>query len=198
MSPQAVAHPHSWIDLRTFAIFDAQGRITALRVLWTFDEFYTAFAIEGMDKDGDGVPDDASLRTLADASTKGLSEYSYFTFIESAGKPVAHGPVRDMESTYFQNRLGLAFTLPLAEPVDPRKSSFVYRIYDPTYYIEILHVEDKPVLFEGAAPAGCRYDVAIPKPDMKVLSLAQSLDRTQSAGDGLGQYFAETTTIHCP
>jgi ABC-type uncharacterized transport system substrate-binding protein len=192
------AHPHSWIDLRTIAIFDEQGRIAALRILWTFDEFYTTFAIEGMDKDGDGVPDDASLRALAEASTKGLAEYSYFTFMEFEGKPVAYMPIRDVEATYFQNRLGLVFTLPLSEPVDPRKSGFVYRNYDPTYYIEILHVKDKPILFEGKAPADCRYDVAAPNPDMKVLSLAQSLDRSQTAGDGLGQHFAETATIHCP
>ena len=61
------AHPHTWIDLRTIAIFDAQGRISALRVLWTFDEFYTAFAIDGMDKDGDGK---ISHEEFLDAVTK--------------------------------------------------------------------------------------------------------------------------------
>ncbi len=192
------AHPHTWIDLRTIAIFDAQGRISALRVLWTFDEFYTAFAIDGMDKDGDGIPDDESLRALAAASTEGLAEYSYFTFLQVNDKPVSYGAIRDVESTYFQGRLGLVFTLPLTEPLDPRQETLVYRIYDPTYYIEVLHIKDRPVLFEGLVPESCGYQIKEAKPDMQVLSLAQSLDQSQSAGDGLGQHFAETVTIHCP
>ena len=194
----ASAHPHGWIDLRTAVIFDTQGRIAALRVLWTFDEFYTAFATEGMDKDGDGIPDDAPMRALARESTKGLAEYSYFTFMKVAGKPVALGPVRDVESTFVQGKLGLVFVLPLAQPVDPRQEALVYQIYDPTYYIEVLHIKDRPVLFEGEAAKGCAFTITEPKPDMKVLSLAQSLDKTESAGDGLGEYFAETVTIHCP
>ncbi len=197
-STRLSAHPHNWIDLRTTAIFDAQGRISALRVLWTFDEFYTAFATEGMDMDGDGVPDDAPLRALAAASMKGLAEYSYFTFMQVNGEPIAHDTVRDIESTFLQGRLGLVFVLPLAQPLDPRKQPLVYRIYDPTYYIEVLHIRDRPVLFEGDTPEGCAYTIAEAKPDMKVLSLVQSLDTSETAGDGLGENFAETVTIHCP
>lgn len=192
------AHPHTWIDLRTAAMVDAEGRIAALRVLWTFDEFYTAFATEGMDKDGDGIPDDPALQALAQESAKGLKDYSYFTFMKVAGKTVATGPARDVESTFFQGRLGLAFILPLAQPIDLRRETLVYRIYDPTYYIEVAHIKDRPVLFEGDAPESCTYAIAEPKPDMNILSLAQSLDQSESAGDGLGEYFAETVTLHCP
>ena len=56
----ADAHPHAWIDVRVTVLFDGDGAITGLRQSWLFDEFYTAFATEGLDGDGDARPPPAS------------------------------------------------------------------------------------------------------------------------------------------
>jgi ABC-type uncharacterized transport system substrate-binding protein len=74
-----------------------------------------------------------------------------------------------------------------------------YSVYDPTYYIEIAHAggADDPISFEGAAPQGCAYDLKYPDPDEEILFFASSLDQNQSAGDGLGAYFAEEVAILC-
>src|SRR3546814_6694044 len=50
-SRAAAAHPHVWIDARFAVIFDGQQRMAALRQSWRFDEFYSLFAVEGLDKD---------------------------------------------------------------------------------------------------------------------------------------------------
>jgi ABC-type uncharacterized transport system substrate-binding protein len=193
----AGAHPHAWIDMRTAVIFDDQGRMAALRVHWLFDEFYTEFAIEGLDEDGDGQPDPANLVELAKLNVTNLKEYQYFTDLTADGVQVAYADATDYETFMVGNRLTLTFTIPLAEPVDPRVKQLTYAVYDPTYWIEVLHVREKPVLFEGPVPDGCRYGIDEPHPDADAVGLAATLDQTQSAGDGLGVMFAEQVAILC-
>ena len=191
------AHPHIWIDLRSAVLFDESGKVSGLRVHWMFDEFYTIFATEGLEAGGDGVPTDKGLRLLADLSIKNLEEYSYFTFAKADGAAVAYGAVTEYEAYLWEDRLVLVFTLPFAELLDPSAVNLSYSIYDPTYYIEVLHVREEPVLLEGAALADCRTAVLEPNPGAEAVSLAASLDRTQTAGDGLGELFAEQVSLLC-
>ena len=66
-APSASAHPHSWIDLRSEAVFDDQGRLAALHETWLFDEYYTAFVIKHSLKgkgDGKGKTTQADIDAL--------------------------------------------------------------------------------------------------------------------------------------
>jgi ABC-type uncharacterized transport system substrate-binding protein len=49
----ADAHPHMWITVETTVLHE-NGAFFGLRHKWTFDEFYTAAAIEGLDKNKTG------------------------------------------------------------------------------------------------------------------------------------------------
>lgn len=193
----ADAHPHGWIDLRTALIFDEEGRIEALRLHWLFDQYYTLFATEGMDEDGDGLPDPGPLRSLAEVNITNLAAYDYFTYVRVEGEQPDYGEVTDYETYLVGAQLAMVFTVPLVEPVDPRRIAFNYSIHDPTYFIEVLHVEESPVLMEGGVPEGCAAVITPPNPDPEVVTLAQALDRTQSAGTGLGGHFAEWVEIAC-
>lgn len=197
-APPARAHPHAWIDLSTTVLFDGEGRVAALRVHWVFDEFYTLYAIEDFDADGDGKPDPDQLRELAKVNMKGLSEYDYFTYLKVDGVQPAYDPAVDFETYMEDERLAMTFTVALLVPADPRRSSVSYAVYDPTYYIEIAHTGGEPVRFEGAAPEGCTYQLQYPDPDDEMALFAANLDQTQSAGDGLGAFFAEHVAILCP
>ena len=72
-----------------------------------------------------------------------------------------------------------------------------YAIYDPTYYIEMVHAETDQAITLVNAPGGCRAAMKQPNPDPEQIMLAASLDRTQSAGDGLGRFFAEDVSLTC-
>lgn len=198
LSWPATAHPHAWIYLKTAVLFNDDGAVTGLRQRWLFDEFYTLYAIEEFDKDGDGQPDDDQLWQLAVVNLQSLAEYDYFTHIEVDGVQSGYQEVTEFE-TYMENEnLVLVFTVSLLEPVDPRGRQVSYAVYDPTYYIEILHAGDEdPISFEGPAPANCSHRLQYPDPDEEILLFATSLDQTQSAGDGLGAYFAEHVLIQC-
>ena len=197
-APSADAHPHGWIDLRTAMLFDSQGRLTALRLHWAFDEFYSAFATEGFDRDGKGGPDHDKLMELAGSNLTSLKDYSFFTYVKVDGEPAAYGEVRRYDSFMMNGRLMLVFTLPLVQPVDPRTAAVSYASYDPTYYIEVLHVENDPVLLEGpGAPQDCWAEIEEPTPAPEIIGFAAALDRTESGGDGLGQHFAQTVRLLC-
>lgn len=191
------AHPHAWIDMRTAMVFDEQGRVTALRVDWLFDEIYSLYSTEELDDDGDGRPDDERMHEFVAGAIDRLEEYGYFSVVKVDEQQAGYGSVTEFDGSLQGDRLLMRFTLPLAEAVDPRTASFSYAVYDPTFYIQILHQQVDPIALEGAAPAGCRSDLRPPEPNEEMVAFAASLDQTQSGGDGLGAYFAEWVSLSC-
>lgn len=192
----AAAHPHAWIDLRVEALFDRSGRMTALRQTWLFDDYYTAFATEGFDRDRDGHPDRDKLEALLAENLRNLAEYDFFTRVTAGGGKVAVAKAVDASSRMAGSRLEMTFTLPLREPAATAKG-IEYAVFDPTFYIEILHAEARDAVRLVGAPAGCGFQIVAPSPSMETVTLAQAMDRTQSAGDGLGQHFAERVELRC-
>ena len=197
MSSQAQAHPHAWIDLRTSPVFDDAGRVSGVEVHWTFDEFYTLFTIEVIDPDGDGTADAELVRELARENLKNLADYGYFTYFEVDGKRPTYDTVTEYDSYLEGDRLVMTFTVPLAEPVDPLAKAVSYAVYDPTYYIEIFHTDPEAAALGDEAPAACKLRLEPPSPDPEMVSFAASLDQTESAGDGLGVFFAERVFLDC-
>src|SRR5262245_57858253 len=75
----ARAHTQVWIRYETTVHYD-KDVFVGLRHKWTFDEFYTAMAMEGLDKNGDGKYDREELAELAKVNIEGLKEFAYFTY----------------------------------------------------------------------------------------------------------------------
>ncbi|MEX2630513.1 MAG: DUF1007 family protein [Tistlia sp.] len=199
----AQAHPHAWIDVRVELQFDAAGAVASLRQTWLFDPYYTVFATEGMDADGDGRPDPDQLAELLAVHLGNLEEYGYFTAASAAGEAVAFGAPSGGVNAMRGDRLEMSFLLPLAAPADPAAGGFSYRVYDPTYYIEMLHAEEPPAVRLLDAPAGCDYRIEPANPAPEAVGLAAAADRSQRVVPGpggatIGALFAETVTVDCP
>ena len=77
----AHAHPHVWATVRSEIILNADHQITGVRHSWTFDEFYSAMAVQGLDTNGDGVFSAKELEPLAEVNIKSLKDFDYFTFV---------------------------------------------------------------------------------------------------------------------
>jgi len=198
VSSRVQAHPHSWIDLETSLIFNDEGKVIGLWQGWLFDDFYSAFTLEGMKPDNDGKYDTKALNELAETNLENLSEYSYFTFIKIDGKKGNYQKVKDYKTFVEGNRLWMEFSVMLNEPVDPKAHAINYSVYDPTYYVEILHAEGgDPIQLTGAGSQGCGYEMKKPEPPKEMSLMAAAMDRNQSAGDGLGVYFSEQVEISC-
>ena len=77
----AAAHPHVFVDAKAEIVFDREGRMTAVRHIWQFDEAFTSFAIQGLDADNDGKLSDDELQPLAKVNVDSLKEYGFFTYL---------------------------------------------------------------------------------------------------------------------
>lgn len=97
----AVAHPHVWITFESTVLYE-QGSIAAIRHKWSFDEFYTAMAIQGLDTNNDGQYDRAELAELAKVNMDGLKEFSYFTYPKLAGQDLSFAEVKDYYLEYAE------------------------------------------------------------------------------------------------
>lgn len=84
----ARAHPHVWINVETTVLVE-QGSIVGFRHKWTFDEFYTAMAIQGLDTNNDGIYAREELAELAKVNIEGLKEFKFFTHAKLAGTDLA-------------------------------------------------------------------------------------------------------------
>lgn len=74
----AQAHPHVWVNVHTTVLYE-NGTISGFRHAWTFDEYYSAMAIEGLDTNKDGKYSREELAELAKVNIEGLKEFGYFT-----------------------------------------------------------------------------------------------------------------------
>lgn len=90
----AAAHPHVWITVESTVLYE-QGSIAGIHHKWTFDELYTAMAIQGLDTNKDGTYDRNELAELTKVNLDGLKEFAFFTHIKLADHALAIDDARD-------------------------------------------------------------------------------------------------------
>lgn len=191
----AAAHPHAWIDLRSKVVLDDDGKVTALELAWLFDDYYTVLVAEELGTGGQ--PSDELLHEIAERNLANLRDHDYFTSVTYDGVHQAVGEVTRYETEVHDGRLWMRFEVPLEQPLDPRKGDLTFAVYDPTYWIEIVHLEGEPILFSGEGAENCLGRIRQPNPTMEQVSLAAALDKDETAGDDLGELFAETVVVSC-
>ena len=82
----AAAHPHVAVVVRAELVFSADSKVAAVRHRWTFDEAYSAYAVQGLDTNKDGVFSREELADLAKVNAESLSEFDFFTVVKTDGK----------------------------------------------------------------------------------------------------------------
>lgn len=208
------AHPHAWISVRTSIILNDKDEAIAIREHWLFDKTYSAYASEDFSaRNKNGALTESDLLPLAKENIHNLQEFSYFTTVENTtGKTIKLEEAKDIASAYEavppvakddppSQQIAMDFTLALSAPLDLRAHTATYRIYDPTYYVDMAHYEQHPVAFisakDGARIDHCHAKVELPKVDQTMLFKATSLDKNAQAPKDLGYYFSEKVTLSC-
>lgn len=193
----ASAHPHAWIDVSVTVLLDDDGRVRGLHQKWLFDDFYSVFVMEGALEIGGGKVSQEALEALMAENMKNLAEYDYFTEISSGENRLAMLEPVNGTTQMIENRLEMAFEVPLAEPVPVNDIPLNYRVFDPTFYVEMVHVESNDNVTFSDPAASCSAEIQQPDPDPEKLLYASSLDQSEKGYDGLGRYFAEIVTVKC-
>jgi ABC-type uncharacterized transport system substrate-binding protein len=157
----AQAHPHVWITVETTVLYD-NGAFVGLEHKWSFDEFYTAMAIEGLDKNKDGKYDRQELAELAKVNVEGLKEFSYFTHAGLAGQELKFGEVTDYWLEHADGVLSLHFRMAFAKPVLAEAKGLTFSVFDPTFFIAFTLAKAEPVRLAKGTPERCKVLVDAP------------------------------------
>ena len=206
MAQPAAAHPHAFIDMRTVLLTNDKNELTGLTEHWVFDQFYTEFFLHEITNKKDGSIDRAKLLTLVQEMLKRLSAANYFVFFQgqdhgngtNKGKPPAplFKPVKSYDAYLENKHIAIDFTLELDQPLSARKQTIALKIYDPSYYTAMQHVQAFNALHvEG--DGRCTGRLIRTKPDAMWQELAAAIDRNAKAPDDLGTYFADKITLTC-
>jgi ABC-type uncharacterized transport system substrate-binding protein len=159
----ANAHPHVFVESRAEVVFDEAGRLSAVRHVWSFDEAFTAFAVQGLDENGDGELSREELQPLAQVNVESLAEYDFFTFLQQDGADIAFEPPSEYWLDFYGGRLTLFFTLPLREARVMDASNVELDVFDPNYFVAFEMTQDTPFAMVDA-PKTCTLDFTPPPP----------------------------------
>ncbi len=194
----AKAHPHAWIDLQVRVLSDAQGQVTGLRQYWLLDPLYSMILLEEMREDAHGDTLQEKLNDIGGRMIRNLKDYAYFTEMALNGKPLAVRGIDNHRLNIERSRLQLGFDLLLAQPVTPTaQAPLHYQIYDPTYYIEILHEADTDAVSWDSARLHCQLQIKPPNPSPALVARAAALDINEISDPDLGKHFAEFVELRC-
>jgi len=149
----ASAHPHVFVNARAEIVFAPDGSVQAIRHRWSFDEAYSAYITQGLDKNGDGKLTPDELAELAKTNTDSLPDVDFFTIAKINGRQQAFGTPGEEGMSYDGKILTLTYTLPLKTPVKAR--SFGIEIGDPTYFVAFDIVDEPDAVITKGAPQGC-------------------------------------------
>lgn len=156
---RASAHPHVFIDAALSLIFDDEGRLAALRVGWSYDEFYSLVMIEDaeLDADGDGVPEPEKLAAFAGRDVDWEAGFPGDITLEQGGEAVALERPVDHRAYYESGRYVTTHLRPLKEPI-ALDAQTAARVYDPSFFVA-YDVPKTPTV-EGRAGCDVTRDAA--------------------------------------
>ena len=153
----ALAHPHVWVDAAAEIVYDAKGRIAAIKHHWRFDEEFSAYALQGLDTNRDGKYSPQELAPLAKENVESLKDFGFFTSLSVGDYEADFAAPKDYFLELMDNQLLLHFTLPLSQPLLTRNTARL-EIGDPDYYVAFSLPSVEAVRLVDA-PSACRLKV---------------------------------------
>jgi ABC-type uncharacterized transport system substrate-binding protein len=201
----AAAHPHIFVDTGVELIHDSEGRLTALRVHWTYDELFSLLLLEdlGLDDDYDGVLTEAETEALQGFDMHWPEGFEGDVYVTADGAPVALGPPQTGPAALrADGMLTSTHTRRLARPVDGAAEAVVVSVYDPTFYTAYSIL---PAEVSTDAP-GCETAVFTPDLDAAYAQLEAALAELGATVDDpfeavdfppVGDRFAEEIRLTC-
>lgn len=195
----AAAHPHVWVVVKAEAILGPDGKVTAIRHHWTFDDMYSAFVTANLGKEGQ-PPTSDDLLPVAKTNVESLKEFDFFTTGKISGKKITFADPTEYSMSYDAKEevATLHFTLPLSKPAETKKA-FSFAVYDPSYFVAFSFDKGAAVSLEGG-PKGCSMSILRPtglsEADQQKLAMAKN--DNFSPGEDMALKLADRAVVACP
>ena len=193
---RAEAHPHVWVTFHSELLYAADGSMTGIRHAWTFDDMFSAYALQGMPHAKKGQYTRQELASLAQTNMDSLKEYGYFTFARADGKKLKFSDPVDYWLEYRNPALVLHFTLPLKAPAAAKVMQI--EVYDPSIFVDFEFAKDRPVSVSGAPQCVATYDLPHQPTPAEQLRLSQLDSAPLDASSTYGETFANKILVKCP
>jgi ABC-type uncharacterized transport system substrate-binding protein len=196
ISGRAEAHPHVWVTFQSELLYAADGSMTGVRHAWTFDDMFSAYALQGMPHAKKGQYTREELASLAQTNVDSLKEYGYFTFARADGKKLKFSDPVDYWLEYRNPALVLHFTLPLKAPAAAKAMQI--EVYDPSIFVDFEFAKDRPVSVTGAPQCVATYDLPHQPTPAEQLRLSQLDSAPLDSSSTYGETFANKILVKCP
>lgn len=187
LSASGFSHPHAWIIYEILPKQDKSGNILGIEETWTFDPYYSVFLLEEQKKLGKASEYEKRLQNLGSFMLNNMAKFSYFTVLKGAeAKKAKFIYLKDIRS-----RMQMRFYLPFKNKIG-KNAKFEYKIFDPTYYIDMQHKEKHKLKFST-----CSLDIKKSNPGQDIINQALALDKMDTPQSNLGILFTDTGIIKC-
>jgi ABC-type uncharacterized transport system substrate-binding protein len=198
----ALAHPHIWIDARVEVILDDADRAVALRIGWTYDEFYSLslMADRGLDPELDGVLTPQEAAALQGFDMNWDPGFPGDTYALLGETELALSRPQEVGAAWDGLRLTSTHLRRLDTPVDIGAGPLLVQVYDPGFYTAYAIAFD-PVLTGGSG--GCSAEVWVPDRDAADEALLAALAEFSADVDieaefpAIGKEYAEEVRVTC-
>ena len=193
----ASAHPHVWVTMKSAVVYGPDGSITGVRHAWTFDDMYSAFAVQGLESKKRGEFTTEELKPLAQVNVESLKEYDFFTYAKANGKNVTFAEPVDysLEFNAKDTVLTLHFMLPLKVPAKPKELAL--EVFDPSYFIDFQFDAKDPIRLVGA-PATCQMKFQRPNDGTATAQRLNEQNFASGDNSNYGAMFANKIMVECP
>lgn len=199
----ARAHPHIFIDAGVEFLFDADGRLAALRIAWAYDELFSLLVLEdmGLDADYDGALTEEERDRLSGFDMEWIDGFEGDLEADQDGRPLALSGPLEWTADYRDGRIVTTHVRALAERLSPEEGPVRVRVFDPTYYTSYT-IPGAPLV---TGRDGCTTRVVVPdyRAAAAVLEAALAEMRGTSADaveldfPAVGAAFAEEVILSC-
>jgi ABC-type uncharacterized transport system substrate-binding protein len=172
------AHPHVLVEAKSEVVFDEAGKMKSVRHVWQFDPAFSAYAIQGLDENGDGELSDEELQPLAKINVESLHEFDFFTYLEIEGVALEFAEPEEYWLELIGGGLTLFYELPLKTPVAVAPDTTL-EVFDPEYFVAFTFVKDDPITLVNA-PSNCTSVYHPPgEIDAQTMAMLSALPRDQ-------------------
>lgn len=195
----AGAHPHIFVDTGLDLRFDAEGRLTEVRIVWAYDEFYSLLITEdrGLDPDYDGVLTEAELADLQGFDMQWTPGFNGDLVISQGDRMLKLSGPMEPTAVYEDARITTTHVRRV-EPVQTVGEPIEVRPYDRTYYT--AYDITLPVRIEGAE--ACRKRIDVPDIQARLNEVSDQLAAMDTIMDDeetpdVGILLASTVVVTC-
>ncbi|MFV0295714.1 MAG: DUF1007 family protein [Hyphomicrobiaceae bacterium] len=196
----AFAHPHMYFDSTAQLVIDGEGRLARIHVVFLVDELNTLYTLTqlGARKRTHGRLSAAEKVKVEHSVYKGFTHYDFFTHLADGNGTIALEKPGTMKVAMHGGRLGIAFDVPLAKPIDVAGRQFALRLYDPTYFTAITLKSPPRLIGHGPHCAVQVIKAAQNHQKQRLQAFLAQLSREQTPNiSDVGGLFTDTARLTC-